>query len=205
MEAHDYFIVEARSYCYYLFFLVKKDCTLKDLDKALRAYWLECCGHLSQFKHGKNCYWNDVQPQDNIQEMNQVPFNLFHIGDNLKHEYDFGTPTETRVIIVAEISSTIGKDVVLLAKKPPVILCTANNFTCSNPAVFTNHCGENFCKEHSQDQDEEELLPVCNSPRFGECGYYGHDEEDEDEAGDEEVEIEAEEEHEEVGGKEEVE
>ena len=41
---------------YFLNLLMDGDATLEDLDHFLRAIWLECCGHMSQFSFGR---WNN--------------------------------------------------------------------------------------------------------------------------------------------------
>ena len=42
--------VHSREQPHWLELGVRCDATLRDLDKFLRSLWLECCGHLSQFK-----------------------------------------------------------------------------------------------------------------------------------------------------------
>jgi hypothetical protein len=39
--------------CYWMDLAVPASATLKDLDRFFRKMWLECCGHLSQFRDGR--------------------------------------------------------------------------------------------------------------------------------------------------------
>lgn len=68
--------------------------TLKKLDEYLRAIWLECCGHLSEF-HAGAAYGPKVGQQRKAEE-------VFRPGVELGHVYDFGTSSETRVRVVGQ-------------------------------------------------------------------------------------------------------
>src|SRR6266487_859816 len=46
---------------YWMHLEMPADATLLDLDDFLRATWLECCGHLSEFKVGKNSYLSHME------------------------------------------------------------------------------------------------------------------------------------------------
>ena len=62
--------------------------TLNDLDNYLRAIWLECCGHLSEFGLGRFT--------DTIANSRKI-YEVFDYTDSLIHIYDFGTSSETVV------------------------------------------------------------------------------------------------------------
>ena len=66
--------------------------TLQDLDKYLRAIWLECCGHLSQFSIGG---WGGVE----IAKRRKID-QVFAPGVEVTHLYDFGTTSDTRIRFV---------------------------------------------------------------------------------------------------------
>ena len=66
--------------------------TLADLDHYLRAIWLECCGHLSRFSVGG---WDGAE----ISKRRRVE-QVFRLGLELVHIYDFGTSSETLIKVV---------------------------------------------------------------------------------------------------------
>ena len=66
--------------------------TLQKLDRYLRAIWLECCGHLSQFSIGG---WAGHEIPKN-RRADQV----FYPDLELTHIYDFGTSSETLIKVV---------------------------------------------------------------------------------------------------------
>jgi hypothetical protein len=61
---------------------VRGSATLKHIDSYLRAIWLECCGHLSQFSIGG---WQGIQ----IGKSRRVDA-IFQHEVELTHIYDFG-------------------------------------------------------------------------------------------------------------------
>lgn len=152
---------------YWLFIDLPVDSSLSDADKFLRKIWLECCGHLSEFsgpEHRK------------IGKSRKL--NTFSARDQLLHEYDFGTPTETLVTVVGTTNRKPQRENVrLLARNvppqfkcakcgsPAEYICTQCVYDSDNP-FYCSACGE----KHEHD---EMLLPVTNSPRMGECGYDG--------------------------------
>lgn len=149
---------------------------LEKLDAYLRAIWLECCGHLSEFtvgawgghKVGKSRRADDV----------------FSKEPDLLHLYDFGTTSETRIHVVG---SRQGR----AATKHPIALMARNNHPartcreCGKPATYLcleclyegDEGGEWFlCEEHAEDHPHQEYgepLALVNSPRLGMCGYTG--------------------------------
>ncbi len=148
--------------------------TLDDLDNYLRYIWLECCSHMSQFSTGG---WGTREiPKE--AKANEV----FDIGLELVHIYDFGTSSET-LIKVMNINE--GKPLT----KHPIYLMARNNLPeekcmeCSKVATW-------FCMECVYEEDESGMLcnkhaeshphndyggaiPLVNSPRLGMCGYEG--------------------------------
>jgi len=148
--------------------------TLQDLDKYLRAIWLECCGHLSQFSIGG---WGgtDIAKKRRVDE-------VFAPGVEVTHLYDFGTTSDTRIRFV---EARTGKP--LTAK--PIFLMARNLMpedkciVCGQPGTRVcidclSELGEwrTLCEEHAPDHEHGEfgeLLPLVNSPRLGMCGYTG--------------------------------
>ena len=154
---------------YWLYVDLPVDKSLAALDKFLRSIWLECCGHMSAF-HGPG-YGGDIGKNRK--------WNVFDPGDQLLHEYDFGSPTECLITVVGRTSRSPQKSAVrLLARNiPPQFqcvqcgapasdICTECIYELDNPFYCTN-----CAKQHGH--DEEMLLPVTNSPRMGVCGYCG--------------------------------
>ena len=95
---------------------------------------------------------------------------------SFKYEYDFGTPTELRLKVVDTIPWEEEDDLVIMAgmNNKPEAVCTE----CGKPAVWHYAEWDNeklLCKTCASDEDLDEcyLLPICNSPRSGVCGYEG--------------------------------
>ena len=148
--------------------------TLKDLDRYLRAIWLECCGHLSRFSVGG---WGG----DEI-NMGKWIENVFEPGVELEHIYDFGTSSHT---MVKALDVRRGKPL----SQHPIFLMARNDM----PEVQCMECGQPaswlcmecmyeddepgwLCDEHAEDHPHDDyggLMPVVNSPRLGMCGYTG--------------------------------
>jgi hypothetical protein len=148
--------------------------TLADLDRYLRAIWLECCGHLSMFTTGG---WGGKELN-----MGRWIEKVLEPGVELEHIYDFGTSSHT---LVKALDARRGKPLT----DNPIYLMARNNqpevfcIECGRPA--TRLCMECFyesdgpgwlCDEHAEDHPHEDYglpMPVVNSPRLGMCGYSG--------------------------------
>ena len=149
--------------------------TLDKLDKYLRAIWLECCGHLSQFTIGG---WGGTDI-GKARKANPI----FEAGIVLRHQYDFGTTSETDIHAVGlRVGQPLSKHPIYLMARnnPPDFVCQE----CGQPATWLClECVDEddektgfLCDEHAQDHPHEaygEPMPVINSPRMGMCGYEG--------------------------------
>jgi len=151
---------------HWLFIEVPKSDEMQDIDYFLRKIWLECCGHMSAF-----CYepWNEDMEIDMEQKAGSLT-----VGEKFFHIYDFGSTTKT-IVTVAGITRRIKplKGVRLLARNVPLSYECSK---CGKPATHLCHWYDFFCADCSEEFDEEEegyLLPVTNSPRMGECAYFG--------------------------------
>lgn len=148
--------------------------TLKDLDTYLRAIWLECCGHLSQFSIN---VWQgaEVAKRRRADE-------VFRPGVELMHIYDFGTSSETRIRVVEarQGKPTTSHPIALMARNVmPESFC----IECQQPATWL--CMEcliedevwgALCNEHVATHPHHnygEPAALVNSPRLGLCGYRG--------------------------------
>jgi hypothetical protein len=148
--------------------------TLKALDSYLRAIWLECCGHMSQFSAGG---WRGGELG-----MGRKAAAVFEPGTEIEHTYDFGTSSVTliRAIAVREGKPTTRHPIALMARNAqPVYPCQE----CGGPAtrlcaqcVYEDERHGTLCDAHAQDHphdDYGEPMPLLNSPRSGMCGYDG--------------------------------
>lgn len=102
---------------------MKGSATLSSLDKYLRAIWLECCGHLSEFTIGG---WGGETIG-----MNRKANSVFRSGLVLRHLYDFGTTSETDISVV---EARTGKP----TSTHPITLMARNDI----PAVTCQECGQ---------------------------------------------------------------
>lgn len=181
-NAESYFCIKVEGYHapeFWLYLDVSTErTTLKDLDKFLRNIWLECCGHLSQFIIDREYY--TVSPERGYDEhsMNYKLQDILAVGTNFRHEYDFGSTTELKLKVVSKrLGVKRKKKIELMARNLlPEVKCVH----CGKQAVYI--CAEcmwddmgELCEECAEEHEcgEEMLLPVCNSPRCGVCGYEG--------------------------------
>lgn len=134
---------------------IKETATLKDLDQFLRDIWVECCGHLSSFDIDGVSYdaaqQNDYFWGKPAKSMNCKLKSVLKKGMTFGYKYDFGSTTGLMITVVNDRTGAARKEkLIILSRNNPIeILCDA--------------CGK------------EMLLPVCNSPRMGVCGYCGSD------------------------------
>jgi len=147
---------------------------LRHLDEYLRAIWLECCGHMSRFSIGG---WSGEEIGKD-----RMAKDVFRVGDEITHIYDFGTSSETMIKVVAKRNGKpLGKHPIHLVARneQPEARCSK----CEQQAVWL--CLECvyeleesglLCEQHAKPHPHEEyggLTPVVNSPRVGMCGYEG--------------------------------
>lgn len=147
---------------------------LEELDAYLRAIWLECCGHLSQFTIGG--FRGREIPESHRADQ------VFHAETQLTHLYDFGTTSETRIRVmdVRRGPPTTERPIALMARNEmPEITCMKCNrqatWLCPECAYETGQAGH-LCDEHlpSHPHDADgDPFPLVNSPRTGMCGYTG--------------------------------
>ena len=159
---------------YWLHLEVNGAARLEDLDEYLRAIWLECCGHMSQFSDGG---WGGEEIP-----MSTRADRVFTPGIELTHIYDFGTSSETlvKVIGVREGKPLTGHPIFLMARNDaPEIPCQE----CDEPAAWLclecqyelNEPGA-LCEAHAASHEHEQYgdpMALVNSPRVGMCGYEG--------------------------------
>jgi hypothetical protein len=155
---------------YWMDLAVPADATLQSVDKFLRKTWLECCGHMSAFRIGREEL-----------SMSRKVGAIATAGQKLIHEYDFGSTTELQITVVGTIEAEIpGREKVkLLARNVPAQLACDK---CGEPAEYLcQECSYDdagiLCRtcaeEHECATPDEGLLRISNSPRCGVCGYEG--------------------------------
>ena len=148
--------------------------TLKNLDDYLRAIWLDCCGHISQFSFGKKL-GETISKKYSADE-------VFRAGGHLMHIYDFGTSSETLIHIVGVRK---GKPIT----RHPILLMARNRIPesdcaeCMKPAAklcmecfIDEDTWQTFCDKHARSHPHGNYgdpVPLVNSPRLGLCGYEG--------------------------------
>ncbi len=147
--------------------------SLEELDRYLRAIWLECCGHLSQFSVGG---WGGSE----IPKSRSVD-QVFDADTELTHIYDFGSESRTliRTMDVREGPSTTEHPIELMARNhKPEAVC----MECDREADWLclecryEEASGTLCDEHVDDHPHDAYgppMPILNSPRTGVCGYDG--------------------------------
>lgn len=153
---------------------MRESATLKDLDTYLRAIWLECCGHMSQFSFGG---WQGEE----IPMSRQIG-KVLQPGAELTHIYDFGTSSETHIKLVGmrEGAPTTKHPITLMTRN---LMPEAECQECGKPAAwFCVECqieeerSGMLCDKHAENHPHDNYgdpVPLANSPRMGMCGYEG--------------------------------
>lgn len=169
LQVYDPYITD-----YWLNLEMSGTARLGKLDDYLRAIWLECCGHLSQFYADKR-YGREISMKEKI-------YNVFQPGTELVHIYDFGSSTELKITMVDKRRGApiTPYPVFLMARNnPPEVICEVCDKSASWIDMATLYETGEFnvlCDDHVEsDSDiyEDECLPIVNSPRTGVCGYTG--------------------------------
>lgn len=153
---------------YWVHIIVPADAKLSELDGFLRDFWLECCGHASEFTIIGESYGMDTDGALN---------DMLSPGMEFYHTYDFGSPTELRLKVISEIDWLgDGEPIHVLARNDaPSTPCD-----CGKEATWIcDVCSLDgkgwLCDDCAEGHEcgEDILLPVVNSPRVGVCGYEG--------------------------------
>jgi hypothetical protein len=111
-------VVEGRDLpMYWMHLEMPADATLADMDDFLRDTWLECCGHLSEFRIGKTSYmsqteemmWDfgnatEVQDEEDAEEEEALA------EDEEEVEEDELSPLDAITMIVERLNAELGPD-----------------------------------------------------------------------------------------------
>lgn len=155
--------------------------TLADLDNFLRTIWLECCGHLSKFEiRGQEYTENPELDREWDWETlsNRIALErVIEIGEEFDYEYDYGSTTTLKLKVTGERQGKAKskKGIRILARNfRPDFRCTKCGKPASVAYVFEYPLVP-YCEKHAYELDPEGegVLPLTNSPRWGECGYTG--------------------------------
>ncbi|ALO27269.1 hypothetical protein [Leptospira borgpetersenii] len=156
---------------YWLVIKAKADTSLKKIDSFIRDIWVECCGHLSAFTVESG----DIEMEEKIGQ-------VFEEGFKVDYIYDFGSSTELSLSLIDEIEDGDEKDIKIIFRNKDVdFKC----YHCHNkaemicPFCIHNRSGllcKSCIKNHEcvEEEGEDLLLPLVNSPRVGECAYSGY-------------------------------
>jgi hypothetical protein len=159
---------------YWLDLEMRGSSSLGDLDDYVRAIWLECCDHLSEFLEGGR-RGQEISMDLKAEE-------IFERGTKLTHIYDFGTSSETLIKVVGmrEGKPTTSRPIVLMARN---VTPTAECIECGKPAawlcfecMFDEDKTGMLCDKHAKNHPHENYdgpVELVNSPRLGMCGYTG--------------------------------
>ncbi len=157
---------------YWMVIKAKSGIKLEKIDDFIRDIWVECCGHLSTFSDS----YDEI---DMSRKINSV----FEIGRKIGYVYDWGSSTELTLSLLKETEEYENKPIeILIRNKNIEIKCSY----CDNTAVeICPYCinesegllCEECAKTHKcvEEEGDEILMPLVNSPRAGVCGYYGYD------------------------------
>ena len=150
-----YISVRHREQPHWLELGVRCDATLNELDKFLRALWLECCGHLSHFKVNvvtysvmvpmpgeRHCFDPMDDEEAAWQHMGKSVNAAIPVLTKFEHEFDYGSPTELELEHVAVFGELVpglaptqpwqGGKVVILARNHSLRAC----LRCRRPAQW---------------------------------------------------------------------
>ena len=156
---------------FWMYFEANEKIPLSKVDDFLRQVWLECCGHLSAFHVGRSEISMSKKLNSFLKE-----------GSELDYQYDFGSTTDLKFKVISERIGSLGKAKIRIdaINNLPEIKCSFckkdAKFIC--PFCFEEEMCDKHVSKHScaQEEGEEAMLPVVNSPRMGVCGYCGPDE-----------------------------
>lgn len=171
---HHLLVQDAWDSDFWLHLEMRGSARLDDLDRYLRAIWLECCGHLSMFSIGG---WGG----DEI-AMKKRAEKVFEPGLELTHIYDYGTSSNTlvKVVGVRRGRPVSSHPIFLMARNDlpevPCIECGGAAAWLCHECMIEDGTAGTLCEEHARvhpHDDYGEPVPLVNSPRLGMCGYTG--------------------------------
>ena len=170
---------------FWMYVQVSTEATFGVLDKFLRAVWLECCGHLSEFTvDGRSA---------GIRKRLSA---LLSEGASFSYQYDMGDTTDLRLTIIGRTARIMPMrgwfsedayyppDPVMGEGKVYIMaLHDKVRYNCEKCGNEASHvCSQciyegtgALCKVCAPDHEcgDDMLLPTAQSPRVGTCGFDG--------------------------------
>ena len=167
-----YLSVRARERPHWMELGIRCDATLRELDRFLRAVWLECCGHLSHFEIGDVVYsvlvpmpgdrWR-FEPLDEREarwrNMGKTVNAAIPLLAKFEYEHDYGSPTNLELehcAVFGELFQTVsplqpwhGGKIVILARNNPLQAC----LRCGSPASW--RVAPEYDDEYDDQYDDE--------------------------------------------------
>lgn len=172
---------------YWLIIKADENLLLKHLDNFIRDIWVECCGHLSNFRIDGTVYENEVDEDfpymEKVEDMNILLKDVLKVGQKIDYEYDYGDSTDLVLNVLKHDDWDSQEYIDILArneaKKYICSYCNKNKgkyidapTTYEDTQTYIcNTCWNN--EEDEKDGKEHFWLNVCNSPRMGICAYEG--------------------------------
>jgi hypothetical protein len=118
-------MIQSENPAYWMLVKVTAETKLKELDSFLRAMWLECCGHLSEFSY-------DEPFTDTTIEMTKNLKSVFAQTNEFWYVYDFGSSTNILIRLFGQGELRKGENpiTILMRNVAPETLCQH----CHKPA-----------------------------------------------------------------------
>jgi len=171
-KTQTYCHIVAEADIMFLHLLVKGTASMKVIDTFLRDIWLECCGHMSGFRKGRE----EIG-------MNKKVQNILVNKEKLIYDYDYGSTTRLSLKGLKHYELNEKSTIILLSRNEPLqimcstcgkepAVCMCSTCCWEKEAFFCRKCAENHEKDCEDFADFSEM-PVVNSPRMGVCGYEG--------------------------------
>ena len=154
---------------YQMFVIFGTKCKFSHIDTFLRNIWCECCGHMSTL---------DVFEEVNKNKTQSVKFNtLISKYENAKqfiYSYDMGSTTDIYFRIIKKLEGTNkNTDIELLYRNEPFKVKCHNYKKCKEYAtnIYYDELYCNDCKNNIDEEEQELILKLSNSPRTGICAF----------------------------------
>ena len=169
-----------RPWTYWMYATVPKHFKFSKIDKFLKDYWCECCGHTSSLRLAdpSKPFWSDSY-QKVMKKGAEIGMEL-RPGMMLNYEYDSGTSTELKLEVISTIFCSTMNIAVVMQNDTPLFPCVGCNGMNISDRICTN-CEMKYCPHcstanHPCNRSRSAFyLPIVNSPRIGKCGYTGPD------------------------------
>ena len=155
---------------YQMFAIFGTKCKFSHIDMFLRNMWCECCNHISTI-----AVFEEVNKN---QTHKSVKFNTliskYENANQFIYCYDMGSTTNIYFRIIEKLDG-INKntDIELLYRNEPFKIKCNNYKKCKGFSmyVFDENMFCNECKNNINEEKQEFILKLSNSPRTGICDY----------------------------------